>query len=100
MIACNLRAFDATQTPRYTDLMTRLRAAVRSRSELANGYAFRLDSEAITLPEVAEWMSMERLCCPFFSIELSVSGSVTDWLLGLTGPEGVKALIETEFPTL
>lgn len=98
VIACNLKAIRAAERPRYNDLMKRLRATVRSRSELSDGYAFRLDGKAITLPEVAEWMSMERLCCPFFGLQLSASGNEADWLLKLTGPEGVKALLQTEFP--
>lgn len=41
---------------------------------------------------------MERLCCPFVSFQLSVSAQDEDWVLDLTGPTGVKALIEEEFP--
>lgn len=97
VIACNLKAISASERPRYNDLMKRLRAAVRSRRELPDGYALRLDSKAITLSEVAEWMSLERLCCPFFTLQLSASGNEADWLLKLTGPEGVKAFLQTEF---
>jgi hypothetical protein len=79
--------------------MKHLRAAVRDRSEIANGYSFRLDSNTITLPEVAEWITMERLCCPFLTLQLSVSGQQQHWILILTGPEGVKPIIEAEFPT-
>ena len=96
-IACNLKAIGSKERPRYNDLMKRLRAAVRNRKELPNGYAHQLEQKAITLPEVAEWMSMERLCCPFLTLELSAAGQQTDWRLTLTGPEGVKALLQAEF---
>jgi len=43
-------------------------------------------------PRVAEWMGMERLCCPFLTLQLSAAGSQPVWLLSLTGPSGVKAL--------
>lgn len=98
VIACNLKAIKAAQRPRYNNLMKRLRAAVRERNDRADGYAFRLDSTGITLPEVAEWMSMERLCCPFLKLQLSAAGNQEGWVLTLTGPEGVKTLLETEFP--
>jgi hypothetical protein len=62
------------------------------RSELPDGYAFKLDSKTISLPEVAEWISMERLCCPFLTLQLSASGDQVDWLLKLTGPKGAKPL--------
>lgn len=41
---------------------------------------------------------MERLCCPFLTLELSVAGNHALSRLSLTGPPGVKALLETEFP--
>jgi hypothetical protein len=42
---------------------------------------------------------MERLCCPFLTLQIAASGDRADWLLTLTGPEGVKPLIRAEFPT-
>jgi len=97
-IACNLKAIGSKERPRYNDLMKRLQAAVRNRKILPDGYAYQLDQKAITLPEVAEWMSLERLCCPFLKLQLSATGQQTGWLLTLTGPEGVKPLLQAEFP--
>jgi len=97
-IACNLKTIGSKERPRYYDLRKRLRAAVRNRKVLPDGYAYQLEQKAIALPEVAEWMSMERLCCPFLKLELSATGQQTDWLLTITGPEGVKPLLQTEFP--
>ena len=54
VFACNLKAITAADRPRYHELMKQLRLAVGERSEIANGYIFRLDSKAITLPEAAE----------------------------------------------
>jgi hypothetical protein len=76
----------------------KVRAAVRERNNLEDGYAYRLDSDGITLPEVAEWMTMERLCCPFLTLQVSAAGNQRDWILTLTGPDGVKALLDEEFP--
>jgi len=96
-LACNLEAIGSKERPRYNDLLKRLRAAVRNRKELPDGYTYQLEQNAIALPEVAEWMSMERLCCPFLKLELSAAGHQTGWLLTLTGPEGVKPLLQAEF---
>lgn len=98
VFVCNLKAIGATERPRYNDLMKRLRSAARDRSELPDGYAFKLDGKKITLPEVAEWIGMERLCCPFLTLQISASGAQADWLLKLTGPKGVKLLLQAEFP--
>ena len=97
-LACNLKAITAVERPRYNDLVKRLRSSVRDRSEISEGYVFKLNATAITLPEVAEWMSLERLCCPFLTLQLGTSGKHGDWLLMLTGPPGVKALLQEEFP--
>jgi hypothetical protein len=48
---------------------------------LPDGYTFKLDSKAISLPEVSEWISMERLCCPFLTLQLSASADQADWSL-------------------
>ena len=87
-----------TDRPRYDHLTKRLRLAIRNRSEIRDGYRFKLDGRAFSLPEVADWISMERLCCPFLTFQLSISGNRSDWDLRLTGPAGVKALLRAEFP--
>lgn len=96
-LACNLKAISAADRPRYADLTKRLRAAVTSQSELPDGYLYALDTKKATLPEVAEWITMERLCCPFltFQIDVKTSGETR---LTLRGPEGVKAILREEFP--
>lgn len=97
VFACNLKAISATERPRYNTLVKRVREAIRDRTETSNGYAFKLDSKTITLPEAAEWISMERLCCPFLTLQLSAAGSQPHWVLTLAGPEGVKPLLQAEF---
>jgi hypothetical protein len=64
VFACNLKAISAAERPRYNELVKRIRGAIRNRSEISEGYAFKLDSKTVTLPEAAEWIVMERLCCP------------------------------------
>jgi hypothetical protein len=95
-LACNIQAINAVQRPRYNDLVSRLRAAMRDRKELRDGYEYLLDSTKITLPEVSEWITMERLCCPFLIFQLEVAGE--DYRLTMRGPDGAKALLEEEFP--
>jgi hypothetical protein len=96
-LACSLNAIPPEEHPRYRDLVTRLRAAIRDRTELPFGYAYRLDLTSISLPEMADWITLERLCCPFltFRIDVDTDGSVH---LTLRGPKGVKAVLQEEFP--
>ncbi len=95
---CNLSAISPAQRPHYSQLVKKIRAAVRKRTEVREGYEFMLDSRAVELVEIAEWISLERLCCPFLTLEISTSGKQSPWLLRLTGPAGVKPLIREEFP--
>ena len=95
-LVCNIQAIDAVQRPRYDDLVARLRFAMRDRKELPDGYTYALDSAEIALPEVSEWITMERLCCPFLIFQLEVAGEASR--LTMRGPEGAKAILEAEFP--
>ena len=96
VLACDIQAIGALQRPRYNDLVSRLRPAMQDRRELPDGYDYLLDAGEITLPEVAEWINMERLCCPFLIFQIEVSGEVCR--LMLRGPDGAKALLRAEFP--
>ena len=96
VLACNIKAISAVQRPRYNDLVSRLRAAMQDRGELPDGYTYTFDSSKINLPEVSEWITMERLCCPFLIFQLEVAGEVSR--LAMRGPDGVKALLSAEFP--
>ncbi len=95
--ACNLHALNAAERSRYQELRGRLLAAARERRELANGYEFRLDGDAVGLVEAAEWMDLERRCCPFLTLELAASGQEPDMWLRLTGLAGVKEFLGAEF---
>src|SRR5882757_2988375 len=83
-LACNLNAISAAERPRYSSLARRLKAAMGERRELANGYAYSIKPSGISLPEVAEWISFERLCCPFLTFQLEVSGHESDWKVQLS----------------
>jgi len=96
ILACNIQAIGAVQRPRYHDLVSRLRAAIRDRRELPDGYEYSLDSAKIKLPEVSEWISLERLCCPFLIFQLEGASEVSHLSMG--GPDGVKAILQQEFP--
>jgi hypothetical protein len=96
--ACNLSAISAGDRPRYLELIKRVRAGIKARNEVQKGYEFILDSTVINLAQIAEWISMERLCCPFLTLQVYVFGNDPDCKLTLTGPEGVKPLLHAEFP--
>jgi hypothetical protein len=92
-LACNTKAISAEDRPRYKELVGKLRGSISERRELRDGYAFRLTETSITLQEVAEWIRMERLCCPFLVFQVEAKGTGSGLGLTLRGPSGVKAIL-------
>lgn len=96
-IACDMTALDAAQRERQQVLMKNFHASIQETEGLDDGYAFRLETDAATILAAAEFITIERLCCPFLTFELMV-GAVGDptWLK-VRGRAGVKQFIEAEF---
>jgi hypothetical protein len=92
-IACDLNAIPSDLRQGHINLTESLFAQVEAREALADGYRFRFP--AALLQTAAQFVSLERLCCPFFTFNLDVSDDRL-WLR-LTGPEGTKELLEIEF---
>jgi hypothetical protein len=64
--------------------------------ELPNGYSFRLPNEAEVLRQAAQFIALERLCCPFFGFALEIEAGGSGVWLSLTGRAGVKPFILAE----
>jgi hypothetical protein len=96
ILACDLTAMDDAQRERYRALRDRLEADVREVRELDDGYAFRCSSSAEMLLTLAEYVSLERLCCPFLDFALEVGRAGGDAWLKMTGPAGAKQVLQAE----
>jgi hypothetical protein len=99
MLACNLNAISADQRPRYNELVNRLRSAVQSRTDLPDGYTYHLKVENMTLLELAEWITIERVCCPFLSFHIDITGEASPSLT-LRGPGESKAILNAALSLL
>lgn len=95
-IMCVLGAMDAKQLARHQELRQQLHEKTEEVRELADGYALRLPAENGMILSVAEFITLERLCCPFFSFELEVGGDEGALWLKLTGREGVKEFLKSQ----
>ncbi|HEX6291686.1 MAG TPA: hypothetical protein VFZ66_21050 [Herpetosiphonaceae bacterium] len=94
-IACDLSALSAEQRQRHTALSEQLAQAVQEVRELPDGYAFRYTTNDATWMIAAEYVSLERRCCPFFVFTLMLDADRTVWL-HLTGHSEVKAFLTTQ----
>lgn len=94
--ACDMSAIAANERSAHSAATNKLFRAVESIKELPNGYSFRLPNDAELLLTAAQFIALERLCCPFFSFGLDVEREGGPVWLSLTGGEGVKPFIIAE----
>lgn len=94
--ACDMTAITADQRGAHLATIERLFQAVEDLRELPNGYAFRLSNDPQLLLTAAQFVALERLCCPFFGFTLEIEREGGAVWLSLTGREGVKPFIIAE----
>lgn len=68
--------------------------------ELSSGYEFRLADDLSAIVSAAEFISVEKLCCPFLHFAVEVNAESGPVYLRLTGREGVKDFIRAEISGL
>ncbi len=94
--ACDMTVIAPHQRDQHIAAIKTLFATVTSVQELPNGYKFELPNHTEILGLAAEFICLERLCCPFFGFTLEVEPEGGKLLLSLTGREGVKPFIMEE----
>jgi hypothetical protein len=95
-IACDMSAIDPGLRARHVATGAQLFRAAEEIRELPDGYAFRLPPDADALLKTAEFIALERLCCPFLGFTLEIEPEGGPVWVRLTGREGVKAFIREE----
>ena len=95
--ACNRAALTPEERTRHFDVLgPALRSKATAIRELPDGYEFQFAPDAATFRMLAEWADGERLCCPFFDIDLRFEREGGPLALRLTGREGVKQFIRAD----
>ena len=92
-----MRAINKTERDRYRQITEELTKARTETNELPDGFAFQLKREAVSLPDLGEWISYERRCCPFFDFEVELQRDNGPLWLKLRGGDGAKQFIRSEF---
>lgn len=94
---CNTKALTPEERVRHKQLGEKLTATRKETVEMPTGYEFQFSPKNITIAELAEWVSAESKCCPFFDFHIDLEGEGSLLCLRLTGEEGIKAFIRAEF---
>ena len=95
---CNSKALTAAERARHKLLTEKLISVRKEVVETEKGYEFQYGPADVTLAELAEWVVAEGKCCPFFDFHIDLERKGALLCLRLTGEEGIKAFIRTEFP--
>jgi hypothetical protein len=95
-LACDMSVIEHGQRERHIATARQLFHTVTDILELPDGYAFSLSGAPDILLMSAEFISLERLCCPFLGFAIEVEPEDGPVWLHLTGREGVKAFIREE----
>ena len=95
--ACDRLALDPEARKRHFDeqgpALRSLRKMVR---ELPDGYEIQFPGDSKTIAMVTEWAAAERLCCPFFDIQMRMEREGGPVWLRLTGRKGTKDFIKAD----
>jgi hypothetical protein len=94
--ACDMTAIAADQRNSHVATIRELFSLVESVRELPNGYGFQLPNTSDALLTAASFISLERLCCPFFGFVLEIPREGGPIWLNVTGRSGVKPFIIAE----
>ena len=94
---CNTKALSPAERTRHEALTKKLLSARKATVETEKGYELQFSPADVTVAEVAEWVVAESRCCSFFDFHIDLENAGTLICLRLTGAEGVKQFIRTEF---
>jgi hypothetical protein len=96
-LACNMDVFTPVQRENHIQTTIQLIQGLQSVEELKDGYTFLFPNETEFISKIADFISNERLCCPFLEFNLNVSSNNEPISLSLTGPEGTQEFLQAEF---
>jgi len=95
-----MTAIPAEQRPVHIATSKDLFSRIEEFRELPDGYEFRFAPAPDLIVRLAEFVSLEKLCCPFLNFAIEVEAENGPARLRLTGRDGVKAFIREEISGL
>jgi hypothetical protein len=96
-LACDMNVFTPSERELHVQTTQELLQSVKDIRAAENGYEFSFPNTSEILAGAAEFISKERLCCPFLEFTMRVSPYNEPISLLLTGPEGTQEFLRLEF---
>jgi len=94
---CNIKALNPSERAHHKQLTDKLVAERKKVVETEKGYEFQYSPSTVALAELADWVAAEGKCCPFFDFHIDLEREGSLLCLRLTGEEGIKPFIRSEF---
>jgi len=94
---CNTKALTPVERAHHKQLTDKLLALRKEAVEIEKGYEFQYSPSELSLAELADWAVAEAKCCSFFDFHLDLERQGTLLCLRLTGDQGIKPFIRSEF---
>lgn len=95
VFACDLGALTPEQRARQAELRARLERSTTRVKEDPEGYTFEYATD-LAPTTVAEWVDLERKCCPFLRFTVDVPEQSGPVQLHVRGAAGVKTFLAAE----
>jgi len=96
-LVCDMGVFTPVQRESHLQTTMELIQAVQSVQEVENGYEFMFPNESGSISKISEFISNERLCCPFLKFTLNIISTSEPISLSFTGPAGTQEFLRAEF---
>jgi hypothetical protein len=93
-IACDMSALTADERGTYDRLRASVRSSVDRRIDTPAGFRVRCN-ESVLPRDIAEWLALERRCCPFLTVGLELGADGT-WIQIQALPEA-REFLTAEF---
>jgi hypothetical protein len=94
-LICRLDALTPAERARSNDLRRALVEATVEITETEDGFAYRYRAERTIYAQLAEWIALERRCCPFFDFRLEWPSGQEAPMLALGGGPDVKEFLRS-----
>ncbi len=96
-LVCNMAVLTPAQRESHIRTSTGLIDALQGVQGVENGYELLFPNETKFITQIAEFISNERLCCPFLDFTLKVASDREPVSFTLTGPVGTQEFLRAEF---
>ena len=95
-LVCNMNVFTSSERDEHLKNTARLAQSIQNVQEIEQGYELVFPAESEILSMIADFISKERLCCPFLDFTVRVPSNTTRVKLSISGPEGTPEFLRNE----